>query len=82
MAAARTAARGTRRRAFDWPSAAEHCRLAWLRGLFLARGSLSLASGRTHLEFVVAPDEAPTLADGSRRSACRRRGGSAAAEAS
>jgi DNA-binding protein WhiA len=33
-----------------------------LRGRFLARGSLSLASGRTHLEFVVPPDEAPVLA--------------------
>ena len=49
--------------AFDWPAAAEHCRMAYLRGLFLARGSLSLASGRTHLEFVVGPDEAPTLAE-------------------
>ncbi len=49
--------------AFDWSEAAEHCRMAYLRGLFLARGSLSLASGRTHLEFVVDPDEAPTLAD-------------------
>lgn len=49
--------------AFDWASAAEHCRMAYLRGLFLARGSLSLASGRTHLEFVVDPDEAPTLAE-------------------
>ena len=48
---------------FDWASAAEHCRMAYLRGLFLARGSLSLASGRTHLEFVVDPDEAPTLAE-------------------
>ncbi len=48
---------------FDWPSAAEHCRMAYLRGLFLARGSLSLANGRTHLEFVVEPDEAPTLAE-------------------
>src|SRR6478672_10627136 len=35
---------------------------AWLRGRFLARGSLSLAGGRTHLEFVVPPDEAPVLA--------------------
>ena len=43
-------------------SAAEHCRTAWLRGRFLARGSLSLAGGRTHLEFVVPPDEAPVLA--------------------
>jgi DNA-binding protein WhiA len=36
--------------------------MAYLRGLFLARGSLSLASGRTHLEFVVGPDEATALA--------------------
>lgn len=47
---------------FSWEGAAEHCRSAWLRGRFLARGSLSLASGRTHLEFVVPPDEAPVLA--------------------
>lgn len=49
--------------AFDWPSAAEHCRMAYLRGLFLAHGSLSLASGRTHLEFVVDPDEGLALAE-------------------
>jgi len=36
--------------------------MAYLRGLFLARGSLSLASGRTHLEFVVPASEAPLLA--------------------
>ena len=47
--------------AFDWPSRPEHCRMAWLRGRFLARGSLSLANGRTHLELVVPPDEAPRL---------------------
>ena len=47
---------------FDWDASAEHCRMAWLRGLFLARGSLSLASGRTHLEFVVPPVDAPVLA--------------------
>jgi len=47
---------------FDWSAAADHCRIAWLRGRFLARGSLSLASGRAHLEFVVEPDEAPVLA--------------------
>lgn len=47
---------------FDWAQAAEHCRMAYLRGLFLAHGSLSLASGRTHLEFVLDPEEAPTLA--------------------
>ena len=47
---------------FAWADAADHCRAAYLRGLFLARGSLSLASGRSHLEFVLAPDEAPILA--------------------
>jgi DNA-binding protein WhiA len=36
--------------------------MAWLRGRFLARGSLSLSSGRAHLEFVVPPEEAPALA--------------------
>jgi len=46
-----------------WATAAEHCRTAWLRGRFLARGSLSLAGGRTHLEFVVDPAEAPVLAE-------------------
>jgi hypothetical protein len=46
---------------FDWASAADHCRAAWLRGRFLARGSLSLAGGRTHLEFVVSPEEARQL---------------------
>jgi DNA-binding transcriptional ArsR family regulator len=48
--------------AFDWEASPEHCRMAWLRGLFLARGSLSLAGGRTHLEFVVDPAEAGPLA--------------------
>jgi DNA-binding transcriptional regulator WhiA len=47
---------------FDWASAPDHCRTAWLRGRFLANGSLSLAGGRTHLEFVVEPAEAPILA--------------------
>jgi hypothetical protein len=48
---------------FEWDRAAEHCRIAYLRGRFLAHGSLSLASGRTHLEFVLAPDEARRLCD-------------------
>lgn len=47
--------------AFGWASAADHCRAAWLRGRFLARGSLSLAGGRTHLEFVVGQEDAPGL---------------------
>ncbi len=60
---------GASRRAFllpdaelDWAAAPEHCRVAWLRGRFLARGSLSLAAGRAHLEFVVPAAEAPVLA--------------------
>lgn len=48
---------------FDWDAAREHCRMSWLRGRFLARGSLSLVEGRTHLEFVVPPDEAAILAE-------------------
>lgn len=47
---------------FDWAARADHCRMAWLRGRFLARGSLSLANGQTHLEIVVPPAEAATLA--------------------
>ena len=47
---------------FSWATAADHCHAAWLRGRFLARGSLSLAGGRTHLEFVVEPAAAPELA--------------------
>jgi WhiA C-terminal HTH domain/WhiA LAGLIDADG-like domain len=47
---------------FDWETAADHCRMAWLRGQFLARGSLSLGATRTHLEFVVDPRDAPELA--------------------
>ncbi|CAN5783085.1 hypothetical protein BH23CHL7_BH23CHL7_07060 [soil metagenome] len=48
---------------FDWQAAATHCRIAWLRGAFLARGSLSLAGGRTHLELVVPIEEAAALAE-------------------
>jgi DNA-binding transcriptional ArsR family regulator len=47
---------------FEWAGSADHCRWAWLRGRFLARGSLSLAVGRAHLEFVVPVAEAPILA--------------------
>jgi hypothetical protein len=46
---------------FAWGTARDHCRAAYLRGLFLARGSLSLANGRTHLEFVVDPGSASVL---------------------
>jgi hypothetical protein len=47
---------------FTWERAADHCRAAWLRGRFLARGSLSVAHGHLHLEFVVPLDDAPVLA--------------------
>jgi DNA-binding transcriptional regulator WhiA len=47
---------------FDWEAAAEHCRVAFLRGRFLAVGSLSLAGGRTHLEFLVPTAEAEAFA--------------------
>jgi len=49
---------------FDWASRPDHCRMAWLRGRFLARGSLSVANGRTHLEIVVPAAEGPALVDG------------------
>ena len=47
---------------WSWEGAAEHCRIAWVRGRFLAVGSLSLSGARTHLEFVVPLEEAPVLA--------------------
>lgn len=43
------------------PRAPQHCRLAFLRGRLLARGSLSLAAGRIHLEVVLAQSEATLL---------------------
>lgn len=49
--------------AFSWERAADHCRSAYLRGLFLARGSLSLTGGRHHLEFVVPPATVAELAE-------------------
>ena len=47
---------------FDWDGRPDHCRMSWLRGRFLAQGSLSFANGRTHLELVVQPGEARGLA--------------------
>jgi DNA-binding protein WhiA len=55
-------ARATAAGGFDWERARDHCRVAWLRGRFLSRGSLSLGVGVAHLELVVDPDEAPVLA--------------------
>ena len=48
---------------FEWARSLEHCRIAYLRGRYLAHGSLSLASGRTHLEFVLPVEEARALCD-------------------
>ena len=45
----------------DWTAAAGHCRWAYLRGVFLANGSLSLAGGRIHLEVVVPVEEMERL---------------------
>ncbi len=42
---------------FDWDKAADHCRVAFLRGAFLARGSLSITAAGTHLELVIDKDE-------------------------
>jgi DNA-binding protein WhiA len=38
---------------FDWRAAALHCRTAYLRGLMLAHGSLSISGAGTHLELVL-----------------------------
>jgi DNA-binding protein WhiA len=48
--------------AWSWDEAAQHCRIAYLRGLFLAHGSMSVSDGRVHLEFVVDPALAVDLA--------------------
>jgi DNA-binding transcriptional regulator WhiA len=45
-----------------WATAPDHCRVAWLRGRYLAAGSLSVTNGRTHLEFVLRAGEARVLA--------------------
>jgi len=41
---------------FEWQTAAPHCRVAYLRGLMLAHGSLSISAVGTHLELVVPRD--------------------------
>lgn len=45
----------------DWSLARDHCRAAWLRGRFLAAGSLSLGARGAHLELVVPLEEAEQL---------------------
>jgi DNA-binding protein WhiA len=49
--------------AFDWDMAQAHCRLAHLRGLLLAHGSLSISGAGTHLELVVSADALPATAE-------------------
>ena len=49
---------------FDWAAAQLHCRLAYLRGLLLAHGSLSVSGSGTHLELVLPAD---TLEETARR---------------
>lgn len=43
---------------WDWADGAEHCRAAYLRGLFLTRGSLSLGEAGPHLELVLGSVQA------------------------
>ena len=50
-----------RARALSAAEASSHCRSAFLRGRILSRGSLSLASGRIHLELVLTQVEARHL---------------------
>lgn len=52
---------GSDAEAFDWGTARSHCRAAWLRGRFLAGGSLSLTTRGAHLEFVTAVADADGL---------------------
>lgn len=47
--------------AFDWDGARDHCRSSWLRGRFLATGSLSIGPGGMHLEFVLPLGEGSEL---------------------
>ncbi len=61
-APAARAAPGRPAEAFDWAAARGHCRAAWLRGRFLAVGSLSLGARGPHLELVVLPGESDELA--------------------
>jgi DNA-binding protein WhiA len=47
---------------FEWETAADHCRVAFLRGAFLAHGSLSVTTTGTHLELVVDADQLDAMA--------------------
>jgi DNA-binding protein WhiA len=47
---------------FTWATARRHCREAWLRGRFLAAGSLSMGDSGVHLELSDTPAGAEVLA--------------------
>jgi len=53
----RAAGEGT----FDWATAPEHDRVAWLRGALLAHGSLSVTPAGTHLELTTDPADLEPL---------------------
>jgi DNA-binding transcriptional regulator WhiA len=57
---------------FEWDGSPDHCRIAWLRGRFLAHGSLSLATG-THLELVLDAGEAGPLSEHLARAGIEQR---------
>ena len=46
---------------FEWATAPEHDRIAWLRGALLAHGSLSVTLTGTHLELIVDPADLEPL---------------------
>lgn len=52
---------------FTWASAAAHCRAAYMRGMLLAHGSLSITAMGTHLELVVPASDVE--AEGARATA-------------
>jgi DNA-binding protein WhiA len=47
---------------FDWDKSVAHCRIAYLRGMILAHGSLSVTATGSHLELVVPVGDLPTEA--------------------
>lgn len=48
---------------FDWATAPDHDRVAWLRGALLTHGSLSVTPTGTHLELTVDPAQMQPLSE-------------------
>ena len=67
---------------FTWVTAGEHCRVAWLRGRFLSRGSLSLAAAGPTSSSSSSRTRRRGSPPGWRPSASRCHGGSGADAAS